>query len=186
MRPASRQEDTKPAEEIDKNKQPTSAAQLLETHFINVLLRRPNLLYRIDRLLQEASLNRMGFEDFGYTDHKELFRLIRQSLEQDDNQPEEYLLDNLPEPLKGLVEEMLGKPLAFDPVEERVLDDLMRTILKMRLLAIDESINQLRFFQEDVQQQSDLREDAYMGLVNQARQSRQILDQASRKLTGHR
>jgi DNA primase len=186
MRPQTRQEVSKPVEDKDKKIRPVSAVQLLETHYLSVLLRRPDLLYRIDRFLQEASLSRMGFEDFGYTDHKELFRLIRQSLEQDDSQPDEYLLDHLPDSLSGLVEELLGKPVELDPVEERVLDDLMRTVLKMRRLGIDESINQLRFFQEDAQEQGDLREDAYMELVNQARHSRQMLDQANRKLTGHR
>ncbi len=181
-----RQAESKPAEEKDKKIQPATASQLLETHCLGVLLRRPELLYRMDRMLQEASLSRMGFEDFGYTDHKELFRLIRQSLEQDDSQPDEYLLDHLPDALSGLVEEILGKPVQLDPVEERVLDDLLRTVLKMRRLSIDESINQLRFFQEDAQEQGDLREGAYMELVNQARNSRQMLDQANRKLTQRR
>jgi hypothetical protein len=173
-------------QEKENNIRPASASQLLENHFLGVLLRRPELLYRMDRLLQEASLSRMGLEDFGYTDNKELFRLIRQSLEQDDSQPDEYLLDHLPDALSGLAEEILGKPIQLDPVEERVLDDLLRTVLKMRRLAIDESINQLRFFQEDAQEQGDLREGAYMELVDQARNSRQMLDQASRKLTGRR
>jgi DNA primase len=179
-------ESSQPVQEKENNIRPASASQLLENHFLGVLLRRPELLYRMDRLLQEASLSRMGLEDFGYTDNKELFRLIRQSLEQDDSQPDEYLLDHLPDALSGLAEEILGKPIQLDPVEERVLDDLLRTVLKMRRLAIDESINQLRFFQEDAQEQGDLREGAYMELVDQARNSRQMLDQASRKLTGRR
>jgi hypothetical protein len=107
-------------------------------------------------------------------------------LEQDDSQPDEYLLDHLPDSLSGLVEDMLAKPVQLDPVEERVLDDLMRTVLKMRRLSLDESINQLRFFQEDAQENGDLHEGAYMEMVNQARNSRQVLDQASRKLTGRR
>jgi len=181
-----RQAGSKPVEEKDKKIRPATASQLLESHCLSVLLRRPELLYRMDRILQEASLSRMGFEDFGYTDNKELFRLIRQSLEQDDSQPDEYLLDHLPDTLSGLVEEVLGKVVQLDPVEERVLDDLLRTVLKMRRLSIDENINQLRFFQEDAQEQGDLREGAYMELVNQARNSRQILDQANRKLTERR
>jgi DNA primase len=183
-RPVSRPETQKPAEEDIRK--PASAIQLLEVHCLKVLLQRPELLYRIDRLLQEASLSRMGIEDFGYTDHRELFRFIHQSLEQEDRQPDEYLQENLPEPLKGLVDEMQGKSLKLDPVEERVLDDLMRTILKMRRLSIDENINQLIFFQKDAQQQSGLSEAAYMQMVNQARHSRQVLDQASRRLTGDR
>lgn len=177
-------EGSQPDHENNKNFRPPSPSQLLEIHCLSVLLRRPQLLYRMDRQLQEASLSRMGFEDFGYTDNKELFRHIRQSLEQDDSQPDEYLLDHLPESLSGLVEEVLGKPVQLDPVEDRVLDDLLRTVLKLRRLSIDESINQLRFFQEDAQEQGDLREGVYIELVNQARNSRQMLDQANRKLTG--
>ena len=183
--PASHPEIHKPAKD-DIVPKPASAIQLLEIHSLKVLLQCPNLLYRIDRLLQEGSLSRMGIEDFGYTDHRELFRFIHQSLEQEDRQPDEYLQESLPEPLKGLVGEMQDKPLKLDPVEERVLDDLMRTILKMRRLGIDENINQLIYFQKDAQQQSDLSEEAYMQMVNQARHSRQVLDQASRKLTGGR
>lgn len=187
LRATSRQEGTKPPEVVEEKKRPSTAIQLLETHCLNVLLRRPNLLYRIDRLLQEASLSRMGFEDFGYTDHKELFRMIRQSLEQDDNQPDEYLLDNIPETLRGLVDEMLGKPLALDPVEDRVLDDLMRTILKMRRLGIDEDFTHSRFLMEDAKQQVDsLSEVYYSERVNELSRKRKMLDQASRKLTGHR
>jgi DNA primase len=179
-----RQESTQPAEKKETSTPPVSAIWLLEFHCLGVLLRRPELLYRIDRHLQEVSLSRMGFEDFGYTDHKELFRLIRQSLEQEEAPPDEYLLDHLPDALNGLVEDLQAQPVQLDPVEDRVLEDLTRAVLKIRRLGIDENINQLRFFQEDAQQQGDLREDAYMELVNQARHSRLMLDKASRKLTG--
>jgi DNA primase len=183
---APRQENTEPDGKSEAPKAPVSAVRLLEFHCLGVLLRRPELLYRIDRRLQEFSLSRMGFEDFGYTDHKELFRQVRQSLEQDDAPPDEYLLDHLPETLVGLVQELQAQPVQLDPVEDRTLDDLTRTILKIRRLGIDENINQLRFFQEDAQQQGDLREDVYMEMVSQARRSRLTLDQASRKLTGMR
>ena len=163
-----------------------STSQLLESHCLSVLLRKPELLYRMDRRLQEVSLSRMGFEDFGYTDNKELFLLIRQSLEQDENLPAQFLLDHMPDSFSDMVEDILEKPVQLDPVEDRVLEDLLRTVLKMRRLAIDESINQLRFFQEDAQEQGDLREDAYIEMVDQARYSRQMLDQANRKLTGRR
>jgi DNA primase len=185
FRPRPKRDETHPVGTAGRSSQPASATLLLETHLLNVLLRRPELIYRIDRLLQEASLGRMGFEDLEYTDHKELFRLIRRSLEQDDSPADVFILENLPGSLTGMVEELLGKPLNFDPVDEKVLDDLMRTVLKMRRLGIDENINQLHYFQQDAQQQDDLREDAYMELVNQARLARHMLDQASRKLNQH-
>jgi len=109
--------------------------------------------------------------------------MIRDCLEQDDNLPEEHLLEHVPDGLKGLVDELLAKEMTFDPLEDRVLEDLLRTVLKMRRLSIDEVINELRFFQEDSQEEGKLSEEEYMEMVNQARHTRQALDQANRKLT---
>jgi len=155
----------------------------LEAHLLAVLIRRPQYLYRVDRQLGESSLSRMDLDDFGYTDHRELFRLIRDCLEQDDNVPEEHLRQHVPDGLTGLVDELFSKEMNFDPLEDRVLEDLLRTVLKMRRLSIDEVINELRFFQEDSQEEGRLSEGEYMELVNQARRTRQALDQANRKLT---
>jgi hypothetical protein len=82
-----------------------------------------------------------------------------------------------------LVDDLSAREISFDPIEERVLQDMLRTLLKMRRLAIDEVINDLRFFQEDSQEEGRLSEGEYMELVNQARRTRQALDQANRKLT---
>ena len=150
---------------------------------MSVLIRRPHYLYRVDRLLGESSLAHMEMDDFGYTDHRELFNLIRNCLDQDDSIPEEHLMEHVPEGLKSLVDNLSAREISFDPIEERVLQDLLRTLLKMRRLAIDEVINDLRFFQEDSQEEGRLSEGEYMELVNQARRTRQALDQANRKLT---
>ena len=182
-RPLSR--DAAPAKTEPKKEEPITITpiQLLEAHLLGVLIRRPHYLYQVDRLLGESSLSRMDLDDFGYTDHRELFRLIRDCLEQDDNLPEEHLREHVPDGLKGLVEELLAKKITFDPLEERVLEDLLRTVLKMRRLSIDEVINELRFFQEDSQEEGILPPGDSRGILNQARHTRQALDQANRKLT---
>ena len=164
----------------------SSPTRLLEEHCLGVLIRRPHYIYRINRLLGEASLSRMEMDDFGYTDHRELFRLINDCLEQEDHSPEEHLLEHVPGGLKGLVKELLARPMEFDPLEERVLEDLLRTVLKIRRLFIDESINQLRFLQEESQEEGKMPEEDFVELVNQARRSRQALDHASRKINGNR
>jgi len=170
---------------------PRSPSYLIEAHVLGVLLRRPGLLYRLDRDLQESALSRLSPEDFEYTDHQVLFRLVRQSLEQDADDADQYLHQNLPPALADLTDELLAKSattnsLSLDPVDDRLLEDLFRGVIKIRRLGLDESINQLRFLQEDAQQQGDLRAVSYLEMVSQYRRSRNALDQASLKLSERR
>jgi DNA primase len=168
-----------------------SPSYLIEAHILGILLRRPGLLYRLDRDLQESALSRLSPEDFEYTDHQVLFRLVRQSLEQDADDADQYLHQNLPPALADLTDELLAKlattnSLSLDPVDDRLLEDLFRGVIKIRRLGLDESINQLRFLQEDAQQQGDLRAASYLEMVSQYRRSRNALDQASLKLSERR
>jgi len=168
-----------------------SPSSLIEAHVLGVLLRRPGLLYRLDRDLQESALSRLSPEDFEYTDHQVLFSLVRQSLEQDAADADQYLHQNLPPALADLTDELLAKSaatnsLSLEPVDDRLLEDLFRGVIKIRRLGLDESINQLRFLQEDSQQQGDLRAVSYLEMVSQYRRSRNALDQASLKLSERR
>jgi len=157
-----------------------------ETHILSLLIRRPDLLYRLDRGLLEASLTRMAPEDFGYTDHQVLFRLVRQSLEQDASDANDYLRQNLPPSLESLVDELAAKPGQLDPLDDRLLEDLFRAVVKIRRTALTENINQLRFLQEDSQQSGDLRASSYRDMVQQYSTMLRSLDQAQLKQNGRR
>jgi len=168
-----------------------SPSHRIEVHILGILLRRPGLLYRLDRDLQESALSRLSPEDFEYTDHQVLFRLVRQSLEQDADDADQYLHQNLPPTLADLTDELLAKSattnsLSLDPVDDRLLEDLFRGVIKIRRLGLDESINQLRFLQEDAQKEGDLRAASYLEMVSHYRRSRNALDQASLKLSERR
>ncbi len=144
-----------------------SGSGKIEEHILGMLIRRPDLLYRLDRSLQEASLNRMAAEDFGYTDHQVLFRLVRQSLEQDAHDADQFLRQNLPASLENIVDELEAKSGDLDPVDDRLIEDLFRGVVKLRRTALNESINQLRFLQEEAQNTGDLREGSYKDMVQQ-------------------
>ena len=58
-----------------------SSSKKVEEYVIGVLFRKPELLYRLDRQLQEYGLTALDTQDFEYTDHKLLFGLIRESVE---------------------------------------------------------------------------------------------------------
>ena len=128
----------------------------------------------------------MTAEDFGYTDHQVLFRLVRQSLEQDAHDTDQYLRQNLPAELEGLADELAAKTGELDPVDDRLLEDLFRGVVKIRRTVLSESINQLRFFQEEAQQSGDLRAASYRGMDQQYSTLLRSLDQARLKLNGRR
>ena len=163
---------------------PASPSRKIEAHILSLLLRRPDLLFRLDRGLQEAALGRMAPEDFGYTDHQMLFRLVRQSLEQDVDDADRYLRANLPEALAGLAADLLRLSEKLDSVDDRLLEDLFRGVLKIRHSVLSDGINQLRFLQEEAQQAGDLRAASYREMVQQQSVQLRRLDQASLKSTG--
>ena len=174
-------EDAQPADvQVVKTISPSFKTEL---YCIGLLFRKPELLHRLDRQLQEAGLQRLINEDFGYTDHQMLLDLIRQSLEQDKVDHYQYVMDHLPETFQELTGELLKQTEKLDPVEERLLEELQRSIIKLRRLGLNESLNQLRFMQEEAQQQGDLRATSYQEQVLQHTRLLRDLDYAGRKLS---
>jgi DNA primase len=163
-----------------------SPAHKIEAHILSLLILRADLLYRLDRALQEAALGRMSADDFGYTDHQVLFRLVRQSLEQDAQDADQYLRQNLPPLLENLVDELISRAGKLDPVDDRLLEDLFRGVVKIRHMALNESVNELRFLQEESQQSGDLRAASYREMVQQYSLHLRSLDQAQLKQNGRR
>jgi DNA primase len=163
-----------------------SLSQKGEAHILGLLIRRPDLLYRLDRSLQEGGLGRMTPEDFGYTDHQVLFRLVRQSLEQDECDSCDYLRQNLPASLENLVDELASSLGELDPLDERLIEDLFRAVVRIRRTVMNENINQLRFLQEDAQQSGDMRLASYREMVQQYSTLLRNLDQAQMKQNGRR
>ncbi|MBI4731248.1 MAG: DNA primase [Chloroflexi bacterium] len=158
-----------------------SPAHKVEAHLLGLLLRRPDLLYRLDRALQENSLGRMSPEDFVVTDHQALFRLVRESLEQDSADPDRYLLDHLPAPLAGPMSALLEGAAELD-LDDRLLEDLFRSALAMRRRIVDDNISQLRYLIEEDQ----LMAEPYHQMVMQHTRTRQLLDRARLTQNGHK
>jgi len=187
-RPRPRVETPAQAQEVPPPTAPpvTSPSHKIEAHILSLLLRRPDLLFRLDRALQEAALNRLATEDFGYTDHQVFFRLVRQSLDQDTDDADRYVRVNLPPALESLADELAIKAGKLDMQDDRLLEDLFRAVVMIRRTAMAESINQLRFLQEEAQQTGDLRAASYREMVQQHTLVLRNLDQASMRQNGRR
>ena len=164
-----------------------TSGKLVEAYIIGVLFRKPELVYRLDRSLQEFGLSALDVQDFEFTDHKLLFGYIRESVEQDRTEHHRFVVEALPESLQAFSRELLaqadddlGKP------DEKLLEELLRGVIKLRRKAAGENLNQLRFLQEEAQQDGDLRASFYQEVVLQHTRLLRDLDQAHRRMAQKR
>lgn len=160
-----------------------SSSKRTEAHIIGVLFSKPELLYRLDRLLQEFGLAALHLDDFEHTDHQMLFGLIRESVEQDRTEQHEFVVESLPESLQSLTRDLIAQAGKAERVEDKLLEDLLRGVIKLRRVAAGENLNQLRFLQEEAHQGGDLRAASYQDMVLQHTKLLRALDQAFRKMS---
>ncbi len=158
----------------------------IEAYCLGILFRRPEMLYRLDRKLEEFGLSALAVEDFGYTDHQLLFGFVRQAVEQDEKDHRHFMSMHLPEALDDLSKELLAKTETLDPLEDRVLEDLVNRCIDLRRTVAQASIGQLRFLQEDEQQQGGTNIKIYQEQTTQFSRLLQSLDRAKRKLSSKR
>lgn len=137
-------------------KKPLHSSHSLEAHALGVLLRRPDLVYQVNRRLQEGGLSRLSEEDFQEADHRAVMRLLLESVDQDDAEPLNYVLGGLSLPMMEMADDLLVLSAKLDPKDERILADLVRTILSLRLRYLKQYNDHLRYLQEEAQQQGDL------------------------------
>ena len=163
-----------------------SSSKKTEEYLIGALFRKPELLYRLDRLLQEFGLTALDAQDFEYTDHKLLFGLIRESVEQYKTEHHDFVVDAMPASLQIRSEELVRGAEKLDRMEERLLEELLRSAIKLRRVAAGENLNQLRFLQEEAHQGGDMRASSYTELVLKHTRLLRDLDQAYKQMSAKR
>ncbi len=174
------------SEQRDRRSQPKAGSSIAtgnrhEAYCLGVLLRRPDLIYRVDRALQEAGLGRFSVQDFQNSDHQYVLRLIQESLEQEQAEPVHHALANLPLSLMDLADELLAMTENIDPGDPRVLRDLLRTILDLRRRNVSQNIAQLRFLMEADHQEGNKKQKQYQTMISQHIHARARLDRAIEK-----
>lgn len=133
----------------------------VESFFVGVALRTPELLYQVDRKLEENHLSALTADDFEYTDHQLIVQTIRESLEQVDHDYHAYVMSKLPDAVLPLANELLKESEQFKQPAEALRDDLVRAVKKMRLTRAAEQITQYRYLQEEAGEQGDARATEY-------------------------
>jgi len=161
-----------------------SSSRKVEEYIIAVLLRKPELLYRLDRFLQQYGLARLSAEDFDYTDYQLLFDLIHAAVEQDQTEHHDFVIESLPESLRSLSAELLAQTVKLDSLEEKLLAELLRGVKRIRDDATNEKIIQYKFLQEDAQENDDLKTATlYQGEVLKLTKLKRVIDELDRKMS---
>jgi DNA primase len=175
--------------EEQKNRQLMADAGLLdpviplELYLVACLVQQPDLLHRLDRRLQQNSLNRLSDRDFSATQNQQLFSLITQSLSQDELDPVEYIQEQKPVGLEEYKDEMTRHKISGERKSDSVLDDLFRTILRIRTQVINRNLRELRSLPEDHPQDVEEKNIPYQDLVLQYTQQLRGLNAALGSLT---
>ncbi len=149
-----------------------------EEHFLGVLLRNPQMVYRLDRFLQDARLPRLSLSDFQDTEHQFLYDIISASLKQDFSLPTDVILGSLPLPLMPLADRLLAQTEKIDALNERLLDDLYITVLRIRDLNLRQSMEHLQLMMEESQSEGTLVDQEYQTTMVRYILAMRVLDQA--------
>jgi DNA primase len=157
---------------------PGHRARELEAHALRLLWRQPDALYLLDRSLQQAGLNPSNSSDFDQFEHQLIARLIQQALAQDSQEWHQYIQENVPETLHSFIEKLKSPMSLGEPNSEQLIEDLVRTMIALRLLRVSESIDQMRFMQEDLQEQGEQNLTPYHQIMVQYTQTLARLERA--------
>lgn len=168
-RPAPAAKPAPPAETVN-------LGRAMEGHCLRLLLRQPEMIYSIDRALQAAGLSRLSPQDFENADYQAMAHFILEALAQDQMEPQSHLTENVPASLSDLQAELLAPLPQGEPNAAQRIEDLMRTLVKLRLLRVSDGIQQMRFMQEDLQEQGESTLTPYHELIPQYIQARSRLE----------
>ncbi len=155
----------------------------LEVYCLGILLRRPDLLYQVDRRMQNKHLSRLSPEDFQHTDHQAIVRLLQESVDQDMADAQNFVFNNLSLTMMELADSLLARTTMLDPNDERVLEDLMRGLLTLRRHRIDQEMEYYRFVLLEMQEQGDLKATQETQTVVQLAKARRYIDAALKEYT---
>lgn len=140
----------------------------METHALQMLLRMPEALYTLDRVLQQEQLSRFTPQDFEQAQHQTLARLIQQALEEDRMEPQDYIDENLPDSLNELISELRSRIKEQAVlIPEKLLEELILTVMRLRKLRVQEGLQQLQYLQLDQQMEESDQPLSYQDLVFQ-------------------
>ncbi|MDY6873835.1 MAG: DNA primase [Chloroflexota bacterium] len=134
----------------------TSVDRKREEDCIKALVSDPTLVHYVDRALRELQLACLHVDDFSRTDFRQLFTLVRNALDQEEENPLAYVQDRMPEHLQedflSISEEDAYPDWRFQP-NAPILESLLKDFLQLRRIRIVEGLSHLTYLQSQVQEE---------------------------------
>jgi DNA primase len=128
----------------------TSTHRQLEENCIKSLVSDPTLIHFVDRALRGMELVCLNDDDFTQTDFKELFKLVSKALDQDDEDPAEYVRKRIPDEMQeSFLIEADQNPYPDWRLQPNasILESLLNSFIRLRRIRVDEGLDQITFLQ---------------------------------------
>jgi len=171
LRPRQRAETQQAPATTEQAGKPQTLVRKLERHILAMLVNNPNAMYLLNRMLQKYGLQPLNPAEFDLAEHQVLGKLIYDSLEQVNLEPGEFIHQQTPGELEELVSEMKAKLNLENLPENRQMEDLFRTVLRLRHEQINQEMNQLRFLQQEDQGSEFQEQENYNERIMQSAQT---------------
>jgi DNA primase len=121
----------------------------LEAHCLSLLLQQPHRYYELERSLKKFGLDKLGITDFDSSDHQIIADALFKGLSQDEHETIQFVQENIPEPLAERLTQLSGVGMITEKNEDKLFEDLVRSLINLRLIRINALLNQIRFIQSD-------------------------------------
>jgi DNA primase len=174
---------TQPAEKPPASIKVSRDGEMYEKHCVGILLREPELIYKVDRALSRDGLERFDEKDFQNANFQILIRHIKDALAQAEEEPSDYIIAHLTESFEEMVDELLVMTKNLNPNSEKVLEDLMRAFLNLRKWQIAKHNDHYRFLQERDHENGDYKAADYHENISHYLQEKHKIDKAMKRYT---
>jgi DNA primase len=132
-----------------------------EKYCLQILLPKPELIYRINRLLASGGLAQLTTNDFEDARNQQLAALLLQSLEQDSKDPSQFVQENHMAELDELIAELTApaptesKPRNRQMNAMKQTEEIMRSLLLLRQARIQMELHQLQTLLNEIQENKE-------------------------------
>jgi hypothetical protein len=103
----------------------------------------------LERSLKKFGLDTISLSDFDSSDHQIIAEALFKGLAQDEQETIHFVQDNIPESLGDRLTLLSGPGMITEKNEEKLFEDLVRSLINLRLIRINALLNQIRFIQSD-------------------------------------
>jgi DNA primase len=121
----------------------------LEAHCLSLLLQQTHRYYELERALKMFGLDKLSLNDFDSSDHQIIVDALLKGLSQDEHETLHFVQQNVPDSLTERLTQLCAPGMISGNNEEKLFEDLVRTLVNLRHIRVASSLNQIKFILDD-------------------------------------